>query len=220
MLGRLAIGVALAWGIWGLVTHPETRVFAKMDNQTANLHDKTGTNPSFEQKPRIEPLTASIDKTTVVEPVQNTKNDSLATAENQKPTEVVVKNSSLDAPTIVWQYFTSRGFSREQTAGIMGNLRQEHNFQTSDVAGGLGVAQWLGNRRAALQAKPDYLNLTVQLDFIVEELNGVESRAGAALKAATTVEAATIAFQDLYERCGQCMQSQRVAYAYEYLGRY
>lgn len=212
MVGRLAIGVALAWGIWGLVTHPETRVFAKMDNQTANLHDKTGTNPSFEQKPRIEPLAASLTETTEV-----TKEDP------DIPAPILpepVKTSSLDAPTIVWQYFTSRGFSREQTAGIMGNLRQEHNFQTSDVAGGLGVAQWLGNRRAALQAKPDYLNLTVQLDFIVEELNGVESRAGAALKAATTVEAATIAFQDLYERCGQCMQSQRVAYAYEYLGRY
>ena len=121
---------------------------------------------------------------------------------------------------LAWQFFISQGFTREQTAGIMGNLRQEHNYKTDDVPGGLGIAQWLSSRRDRLMAEPSYLSLSTQLNFIVRELNTTEARAGAALKQAASVEAATIAFQDLYERCGDCRQSQRIQYAKEILMRY
>lgn len=103
----------------------------------------------------------------------------------------------------------------------MGNLRQEHGFKTSDAgAAGLGIAQWLGSRRAALEAKGNYLDLTTQLNFMLEELSGIEHVAGNAIRTAQTVEEATMAFQDKYERCGDCRQSQRIGYALEILARY
>ena len=77
----------------------------------------------------------------------------------------------------------------------------------------------MGSRRANLLAKENPYDIATQANFIVEELNGVESRAKSMLTAAHTVEQATIAFQNGYERCGDCRQSQRVAYAIDYYGR-
>lgn len=103
----------------------------------------------------------------------------------------------------------------------MGNLRQEHGFKTNDAGiAGLGIAQWTDNRRVRLESKGNHLELTTQLNFMLEEFSTTEARAGAAIKASDSVEAATIAFQDLYERCGKCMQAQRIGYAQEILARY
>lgn len=124
-----------------------------------------------------------------------------------------------DNETIAWE-FLSKHFTREQTAGIMGNLRQEHGFKTSDVPGGLGIAQWMGNRRANLIARGDYLNINVQLQFLLDELNGPEKRAGDALRASVSVEQATLAFSHLFERCGVCRDDNRIKYAYEIMGRH
>jgi hypothetical protein len=101
----------------------------------------------------------------------------------------------------------------------MGNLQQEHNFKTDDVPGGLGIAQWIGARREQLIQRGNYLDLNMQLDYIVWELNNTETYAHTQLKAQSTVEGATIAFQNYYERCGDCRQSQRIQYAYDIFGR-
>ena len=106
MVGKLTIGIVLAVAIWHIATHPETRVFAKADTQTATLHDKSGVNPSFEQKPRIEPLSASLKEATEVTNHSDISNSSTEQA----------KNISLDAPGVVWQRLISHGLSREQTA--------------------------------------------------------------------------------------------------------
>lgn len=119
-----------------------------------------------------------------------------------------------------WSFLIGQGFTRNQTAGIMGNLQQEHGFQTSDVGGGLGIAQWIGGRRTALIGKPNYLNIDVQLSFLMEELNSYEGAAGQALRAAGSVEEATIAFQNKFERCGICNQTARITYAYAILNRH
>lgn len=121
---------------------------------------------------------------------------------------------------IAWQFFIDKGFTPEQTAGIMGNLAQEHGFKTSDVPGGLGIAQWLGGRRAALLERKDPFSIYTQLEYIMFEFNNKEYRAYNAVKAATTVEAATIAFQNHYERCGICVEDRRIQFAYSILGRY
>jgi len=102
----------------------------------------------------------------------------------------------------------------------MGNLRQEHSFNTSDVAGGLGIAQWIGNRRELLLARPNYTDITVQLNYLMEELNGVESEAKALILNSTSIEAATLAFSSKFERCGVCMDDKRITYAYEIMGRH
>jgi hypothetical protein len=128
--------------------------------------------------------------------------------------------SATDNETIIWNYLVSQGFSRNQVAGIMGNLQQEHNFNTSDTPGGLGIAQWIGGRRANLIAQGNYLDINVQLNFLMSELNGVESAAGNAIRGSGSVEGATVAFQNLFERCGMCHEGKRINYAYSILGRH
>ena len=116
---------------------------------------------------------------------------------------------------ITWDFLIANGFSREQTAGIMGNLMQEQRFQTS----GDGIAQWTGGRKAALMAMPDPYNIYTQLQFMMIELNGGYRSVRDAIKASTTVEDATIIFQDRYERCNPvyCMEQKRIQYAYNIL---
>lgn len=118
---------------------------------------------------------------------------------------------------IAWNFLVAQGFTREQAAGIMGNLMQEHRFNTGDVPGGLGIAQWLGARRANLMARDGYLDIYVQLQFLMDELNGGESKAKAAVLASATVEQATVAFSSKFERCGLCRDDLRIKYAYDIL---
>jgi len=116
--------------------------------------------------------------------------------------------------SIAWNFLIAHGFTRNQTAGIMGNLQQEHGFNTTDVGGGLGIAQWIGGRRSALMARPNYLDINVQLQFMLDELNGSNAHAGAAVRASASIEQAVAAFQNLYERCGICNEGRRVQYAH------
>lgn len=133
-----------------------------------------------------------------------------------------VTTSATENEKIAWQFFIDQGFTTVQTAGIMGNLMQEHRFNTSDAGPnvGLGIAQWLGGRRAVLLSKPNPFSIYTQLEYIMQEFRTNESLAYRKIKAATTVEEATRAFQNYYERCGICMESQRIAYALGFLSRY
>lgn len=114
---------------------------------------------------------------------------------------------------IAWNFFIAQGFTREQTAGIMGNLKQESGFKT----GGDGIAQWTGGRKAALLSRPDPYNIQTQLEFLMYELNTGYSRVKNNLRASQTVDQSVIVFQNQYERCGICMQSKRIQYAYDIL---
>ena len=137
------------------------------------------------------------------------------TQPTETPTPVVAPSAS-GVENVIWKHFIDNGYTREQTAGIMGNLQQEHNFNTD----GDGLAQWIDGRKARLQSIPNSDTLTVQLNYIIYELSTTHSAARNAVKASTTVEGATIAFQNLYEGCGDCRQSQRIQYAYDILGRH
>lgn len=123
-----------------------------------------------------------------------------------------------DNETIVWNYLIGQGFNRNQTAGIMGNLQQEHNFRTD----GDGLAQWTDNRKANLMAKPNWQDINVQLNFLMEELQGGEHLAYNAIKVSSSVESATMAFQNQFERCNPfyCNGGNRVQYAYAILARH
>jgi hypothetical protein len=111
--------------------------------------------------------------------------------------------------TTVWEFLITR-YTRNQTAGIMGNLQQEHGFQTS----GDGLAQWNGGRKARLLAMPDPYSLETQLNFLVIEMN--ESSLGLP----DDVVGATRIFQDQFERCGVCNEPARINYAYSILERH
>lgn len=117
----------------------------------------------------------------------------------------------LENENIVWDYLIAQGFSRVQTAGIMGNIRQESNFKT----GGDGIAQWTGSRRAALYSKPNPTNIYTQLDFLMEELNGKYAGVRDAIKADNSADPANVVriFQNRFEKCGICAEDKRITYA-------
>lgn len=129
-------------------------------------------------------------------------------------------NTPTENENVAWAFFLGQGFSKIQTAGIMGNLMQEHHFNTSDVAGGLGIVQWTGGRRTNLiNEYPDsYTNIYSQLNYLMEELNGGYSGVRDAIMATNNLETAVQIFQDQFERCGVCMESNRVSFAQTILG--
>ncbi len=114
---------------------------------------------------------------------------------------------------ITWAFLIGKGLSREQTAGIMGNLMQEHGFNTT----GDGLAQWTGGRKTALLSRPDPYNIHTQLDFLWYELSGPYSSVLAAIRAESTVEGSVRIFQDKFERCSICAESRRIQFAYNIL---
>lgn len=146
---------------------------------------------------------------------------SLTTKQPKKQVEVIGVKGKYTTPSenenITWDYLISKGFSRIQTAGIMGNLMQEHGFNTTDTSGGLGLAQWTGSRRANLiNMYPDsYTNIYSQLDYLMFELNGSYSAVRDAILADNSLDPTNVVqiFQDKFEKCGTCMESKRIEYA-------
>ncbi|MBQ3271499.1 G5 domain-containing protein [Candidatus Saccharibacteria bacterium] len=121
---------------------------------------------------------------------------------------------------ITWDFLKSQGFSDIQVAGIMGNLMQEHRFQTSDTAGGLGIAQWTGGRRNNLLSMANPYDIYTQLQYLMVELNGGYTAAKNSILSSTSIETATRAFQNQFERCGICREETRINYAYDIYNRY
>lgn len=146
---------------------------------------------------------------------------SIVTKTAKTQVEVVGAKGDYTTPseneTITWNFLIANGFTRYQTAGIMGNLMQEHGFRTSDAAGGYGIAQWTGGRRAALMTLPHPDNIYTQLNFLMSELNGGYAGVRDAIRASTTVDEAVLIFQNRFERCGICMYDRRIQYAYNIL---
>lgn len=180
---------------------PGTAEFFTEPAAHAESAEKLSTNPSPVLKPATEPLTTSLPTP--------------STSANLPRTSTTNVTAPLDNETIIWNYLTAQGFSREQTAGIMGNLQQEHHFQTS----GDGLAQWIGNRKANLMARPNPYDINTQLDFLMEELNGPYIAVKQKIFASSLTDA-TLAFQNGFERCGLCMESNRLQYASDILGRH
>ncbi len=115
--------------------------------------------------------------------------DSRAADPNAKPFEYIVPNTYAKGGKInkvnpsairALNYFVGKGLSKEQAAGIVGNLMTESSMNTKALnpySGAYGIAQWLGSRKTALFNK--YGNnptLDQQLDFIWHELNSSHSR--------------------------------------------
>ncbi len=133
-----------------------------------------------------------------------------------------------------FDYFRAKGLSPEQAAGIVGNLDQESGVDPTAVqpgGPGRGIAQWSAggrwdtdaNDNASWYATKEGMSvdsLQLQLDFIWYELTNFSGYGLAELKAATTVTAATVAFETKFEGCGTCDESQRISYAEAVLAAY
>jgi hypothetical protein len=127
---------------------------------------------------------------------------------------------SLNNEACAWHFFRSRGFTAIQTAGIMGNIQQEHRFRTADVPGGLGIMQWMGGRRLRLLEMENPFWISTQLEFTMTELNGTYWRIRDAMFAAETIEDATRIFQNQFLRCGVCKEERRIQFAHEMYRKY
>ena len=104
-------------------------------------------------------------------------------------------------------FFQSQGWSKNQSAGIVGNLQQESgknlNPNARNSIGMYGIAQWDTTRRATFQrnnGKPIYgSSFDDQLKFIQWELGHTHKTAGNKLKQATTASEASAAVIKYYE---------------------
>lgn len=134
-----------------------------------------------------------------------------------------------------YEFFVGKGLKGFQAAGIVGNLQQESDVDPTAIeyggGPGRGIAQWsVGGRWNAdhddnmvWYASAHGLNewsLTPQLEFIWYELETYSSYGLSELRASTNVTDATLVFQDRFEGCGTCDQSNRVAYAEAVLSAY
>jgi hypothetical protein len=132
--------------------------------------------------------------------------------------------------TPAWNFFIGKGLTAVQTAGIIGNLMQESGMSPtiaqSGGGPGRGIAQWsVGGRwdtsagdnlkQYASQHGLAMTSLTTELDFIWFELTTFSGYGLAQLRASTTITAAVTAFQNKYEICGACDQTNRISFANE-----
>jgi hypothetical protein len=126
-----------------------------------------------------------------------------------------------------YNFFVSKGLSKDQAAGIVGNLIQESSVDPTAVeyggGPGRGIAQWsVGGRwdsshddNVTWYASKHSLNrwaLNTQLDFIWYELTTF-GYGYSTLKGDSSVSSATVTFEDKYEICGECDQAKRIEYA-------
>jgi hypothetical protein len=111
-------------------------------------------------------------------------------------------NAPPQAAKTAMEYFQSQGWTKEQAAGIVGNLVHESGLNPAavhDSGTGLGVAGHRLERLDAMKAfatargKP-VTDFQTQLEFINQELNSNESAAGIRLRNAGTAKDAAAAF--------------------------
>lgn len=126
-------------------------------------------------------------------------------------------------------FFQSRGWSKHQAAGIVGNLVAESKFNTSALNAGdgsdgsdsIGIGQWNSDRAKALKAyaamnHADWRDFGIQLAFVDHELRNNEKSAGNQLRSATDVKSATEAMI-MYER--PAGSDKGAQFAHNYKGR-
>lgn len=125
--------------------------------------------------------------------------------------------SNLD--TILSYLQGTLGLSSAQAAGVAGNLQVESGWNPTahnDKEGAIGIAQWEGGRRTALQQfaasrGSSETDLSTQLAFLGNELHGSESSALTHLTAASDPGSAAAAFDQYYERSSGAARSTRIS---------
>jgi LAS superfamily LD-carboxypeptidase LdcB len=124
--------------------------------------------------------------------------------------------------TRAMQSFVADGWTKEQAAGIVGNLQAESgpNLKTDSVGDNgkaYGIAQWHPDRQAKFKEvyKKDIreAGFEEQLAFIKWELANSEARAGRLLRQAKTAAEAAQIMDRFYERSSGQHTAQRIANA-------
>jgi len=142
------------------------------------------------------------------------------TAQSQQTAQQQGNNSKQ-----LMDYFMSQGWSKEQAAGIVGNLTQESglNPNAKNASGMRGIAQWNKARQkdfanwAGFGIDDPRATLMKQAEFIQYELTkGKEQAAGIALSKQNTTIGASNAIFSGYERPGDDSAAKRAQYALQY----
>lgn len=124
-------------------------------------------------------------------------------------------------------FFQSRGWTKEQAAGIVGNLLAESTLNTGARNGGdgadgsdsIGIAQWNSDRAKRLKDfaalnRADWKDFGIQLAFVDHELQNNEKAAGDQLRGAKDVQSATEAMI-MYERPAGSQNGAKSAHNYK-----
>jgi uncharacterized protein (TIGR02594 family) len=125
------------------------------------------------------------------------------------------------------KFFMSKGWTKEQSAGLVGNLMVESGGFSEDVISGqkkgdsgkaVGIAQWHADRQENFKKRYgksiEGSSFKEQLDFVNYELTqGQERGAGKQIKATTSAEESARVTDIAYERSSGEHRGKRVGYA-------
>lgn len=125
----------------------------------------------------------------------------------------------------IYQGFLARGLGPVQAAALAGNAQQESGFNPAAwnaSSGAGGLMQWRNDRLAGLlnYAKAtgrDPSDPNAQMDYVVAEMKGPESKAAQAIQAATDVPTANAAVRG-YLRYGPNEAGKRLQYSQAFAG--
>lgn len=125
--------------------------------------------------------------------------------------------------TIV-SFFKSKGLPDYLIAGIVGNLSVESGFSPTAYnagEGAIGLAQWEGGRRTALQQWAaahggTETDLQMQLSFLWHEMNTTESANWQQVQQAKTVQQAATYWDQYYERSSGSTRQDRIDRAVQF----
>lgn len=173
--------------------------------------------------PKAE-LSQPIDYTDVINEKRNIYMDNYIAMVNQFKQPYTMSNTSNLPEHRVINFFVDKGLTREQAAGIAGNLKQESQFNTKilgDNNQSFGLAQWNRSRWDNLNTYAQVNNrdpedFDTQLEFLWHELQTSEKRALNHLMNTSTVEEAARIFSEKFERPSIPHLEKRIHYARQF----
>lgn len=122
------------------------------------------------------------------------------------------------------KFFMGKGWTKEQAAGIVGNLIQESGLNPmayNRAENAQGIAQWRNERVAKFEQKYRKsifdASFREQLEYVDWELNNTERRAGNLLRQTRTAAEAAIVVDHYYERSAKLHTQSRINYANQLL---
>lgn len=145
----------------------------------------------------------------------------------------------------VWKFLTGIGYSKQATAGILGNMYQESGVNPTMIQGNgrgpaAGICQWenYNTKSARWKSMSDYAqskgkqwtDLQSQLEWLDKEMQGkdpttlskLKSKVGGydAFKKLTDVAKATLVFEESFERAGKPNMTRRYKAANDYYSKF
>ena len=110
--------------------------------------------------------------------------------------------------TTIWDFLASKGLNPQQIAGVMGNLQVESGFDPGAYnakENAIGIAQWEGERRTALQQFAAAHggtegDLNMQLGFMWQELNTTDKAVLDTIKYLPDAQSVAQEWNTQYER--------------------